>query len=156
MPDAVFATQPGRRMGRPFVKGKVKTGGRPKGGLNVTTRNAKECIAEACRLLGDVQRLVEWAMEDPVNERIFWSQIWTRLIPVTVHGAGPRGEIEHSLTLTTREDVLKALAERNLPSVFFGYDKPSLPEPKVIEAPMTNGAGHQSAEPNGSPRLSED
>ena len=112
---ATFSTL--RPRGVPFQPKRPKTpgSGRRKGVQNVMTRSVREGIAEAARRLGDVARLVEWAMEDPINERIFWSQIWVRLIPLTIHGGGPRGEIEHSLTLTTRADVLKALQERNLP-----------------------------------------
>jgi len=162
---ATFSTL--RPRGVPFQPKRPKTpgSGRRKGVQNVMTRSVREGIAEAARRLGDVARLVEWAMEDPINERIFWSQIWVRLIPLTIHGGGPRGEIEHSLTLTTRADVLKALQERNLPPMVFGYDRPLLDVTPQIEAPgravtethaaVTNGADHRAAA-NAAERLSED
>jgi hypothetical protein len=152
-----------RPRGHLFVKGRARTGGRKPGVQNVTSRNVREMIIACANGLGGLQRLIEWCQESDINERLFWTQVWPRLLPIAIHGSGPKGEIEHSLTLVSREEVLKALAERNLPPTFFGYDKPELPEPKVIEhvpgvtnaAPVTNGADNRSA-PNGAPRLSED
>jgi hypothetical protein len=60
--------------------------GRPKGSLNKTTQAAREVIAIAAEGLGGVDRLVEWAKEDPANERAFWSRIYTRLLPLEVGG----------------------------------------------------------------------
>lgn len=66
--------------------------GRVKGSLNKTTRTAKEAIAMAADKLGGVDRLVEWAREDVLNERAFWSSIYPKLLPLQVQGAGPNGE----------------------------------------------------------------
>lgn len=60
--------------------------GKPKGATNKTTRAAKEAIAAAAEGLGGVQRLIDWAKEDPLNERAFWSSIYPKLIPVTLAG----------------------------------------------------------------------
>ncbi len=38
--------------------------------------------------LGGADRLVIWAGEDAQNERVFWSQIYTKLLPLQVTGEG--------------------------------------------------------------------
>lgn len=63
-----------------------KTGGRQKGALNKTTMAAKEAIAIAAEMLGGVDRLVEWAKEDPQNEKAFWSSVYPKLLPLTLSG----------------------------------------------------------------------
>lgn len=60
--------------------------GRPKGSRNKVTAAAKDAIAEAAANLGGSNRLVEWAKEDPVNERAFWAQIYPKLLPLQVAG----------------------------------------------------------------------
>ena len=60
--------------------------GRPKGSPNKLHKAAKDAIAAAAEELGGHTRLVEWAQEDPVNERAFWTTIYPKLIPVTVGG----------------------------------------------------------------------
>lgn len=60
--------------------------GRVKGSLNKTTRTAKEAIALAAEGLGGADRLVEWAKEDPLNERAFWSSIYPKLLPLQLAG----------------------------------------------------------------------
>lgn len=60
--------------------------GRPKGSLNKTTQLAKDAIAQAAEGLGGTDRLIEWAQENPENEKIFWQSIYTKLIPVQVTG----------------------------------------------------------------------
>jgi hypothetical protein len=62
--------------------------GRKKGVPNKTTTLAKEAIAAAAEGLGGTQRLIEWAKEDPANERVFWGQIYTKLLPLQVTGGG--------------------------------------------------------------------
>jgi hypothetical protein len=61
--------------------------GRPKGSQNKTTKIAKEMIAEAAEKLGGLERMVNWAKEDPLNERAFWSSIYPKLLPLQVDGA---------------------------------------------------------------------
>jgi len=63
-----------------------KTGGRVKGTLNKTTMAAKEAIAMAAEQLGGPDRLVEWAKEDKLNERVFWGSIYPKLLPLQVAG----------------------------------------------------------------------
>lgn len=47
---------------------------------------AKEAIAYAAEMLGGADRLVEWAKEDPLNERVFWSSVYPKLLPLTLSG----------------------------------------------------------------------
>lgn len=67
--------------------------GRPKGVPNKTTQAAKDAIAQAATELGGAARLVEWAKEDPQNEKAFWTAIYPKLLPlqVTGEGGGPVG-----------------------------------------------------------------
>lgn len=58
--------------------------GRPPGSRNKTTVAAKEAIRLAAEGLGGADRLIDWAREDPQNERVFWGQIYTKLIPLDV------------------------------------------------------------------------
>jgi hypothetical protein len=64
-----------------FKKGQ---GGRPRGAVNKTTTAAKEAISVAAENLGGVKRLVAWAKEDPLNERVFWGTIYPKLLPLQV------------------------------------------------------------------------
>ena len=68
-----------------MAKGR-KTGGRTKGRANKLTTAAKSAIEMAAEGLGGAQRLVAWAKEDPLNERAFWTQIYTKLLPLQVTG----------------------------------------------------------------------
>jgi hypothetical protein len=69
-----------------FKKGHAKIGGRKSGTPNKASGEAKTAIALAADRLGGVDRLVEWAKSDPANERVFWSTIYPKLIPVTLNG----------------------------------------------------------------------
>lgn len=60
--------------------------GKPKGAISKTTRTAKEAIALAAEGLGGAERLVAWAKEDPLNERVFWGSIYPKLLPVQLTG----------------------------------------------------------------------
>lgn len=61
-------------------------GGSRKGIPNKTTQTAKEAIALAADALGGHARLVAWAQEDPLNERVFWGTIFPKLLPLQVSG----------------------------------------------------------------------
>ena len=63
-----------------------KTGGRQKGTPNKVTGAAKSAIEVAADGLGGAPRLIAWAKEDPLNERAFWTQIYTKLLPLQVSG----------------------------------------------------------------------
>lgn len=68
------------------VAGK-KGPGRPKGSVNKLGAAAKDVIAQAAEQLGGCGRLVQWAQEDPANERAFWASIYPKLLPMQVTGA---------------------------------------------------------------------
>ena len=74
--------------------------GRPKGSTNKLNMQAKEAIALAAEGLGGMQRLVDWAKEDPKNETVFWSSIYTRLVPVQVNGT-------HDVSVVDRAELLQ-------------------------------------------------
>lgn len=61
-----------------------KTGGRKKGTPNKTTVAAKTAITLAAEGLGGTDRLINWVKEDPANERVFWSQMYTKLLPLDI------------------------------------------------------------------------
>ncbi len=62
--------------------------GRPPGSPNKVTKAAKDIIAGAADALGGQTRLVTWAKADPANERVFWGQIYPKLLPLQVTGEG--------------------------------------------------------------------
>lgn len=74
--------------------------GRPKGSQNKTTVQAKEAIALAAEGLGGTKRLIAWAKEDAKNEAVFWSSIYTRLVPVDVNGT-------HNVNVVDRTELLR-------------------------------------------------
>lgn len=65
--------------------------GRPKGSVNKSTKLAKDAIAEAFERLGGADRLVEWAQEDPDNEKVFYTALLPKLIPVQTELTGKDG-----------------------------------------------------------------
>lgn len=73
---------------QPKVSGRFGKGnpGKPKGAVSKTTKTAKEAIALAAEGLGGADRLVAWAKEDPLNERVFWGNIYPKLLPLQVSG----------------------------------------------------------------------
>lgn len=88
----------GRKPGSP------KTGGRQKGTPNKVTRAVKDIIAGAADALGGQERLVAWAKSEPQNERVFWGQIYPKLLPLQLTGEGG-GPIEalHKIELVAMD-----------------------------------------------------
>lgn len=84
--------------------GTPRAGGRQKGTPNKLTTLAKDAIAHAAEGLGGTQRLIAWAKSDEQNERVFWGQIYTKLLPLQVTGADG-GPIEHEHKVTRVEIV---------------------------------------------------
>lgn len=64
-----------------------KTGGRQKGTPNKTTQEAKDAIALVASGLGGADRMLCWVQEDPANEKLFWSNIYPKLLPLQVANA---------------------------------------------------------------------
>ena len=95
-------------MAMPRKVGEKNTGnrgkGRPKGTPNKTTKLAKDAIALAAEGLGGAKRLQAWAREDPANEKVFWSNIYTKLIPVQLEGSGDSGEIIFKTVYQSAQD----------------------------------------------------
>lgn len=60
--------------------------GRPKGAQNKATRAVKDAIAQVAEDLGGTERMTAWVKEDPANERLFWSSIYPKLLPLTLAG----------------------------------------------------------------------
>lgn len=60
--------------------------GRKKGCVNKTTKAAKEAIAEAFEKLGGIKGLTDWAKRSDDNRRVFYSQIWPKIVPLQVAG----------------------------------------------------------------------
>lgn len=81
--------------------------GRKKGVPNKTTRAAKEAIALAAEELGGVDRMVEWAQEDPKNETIFWGSIYPKLLPHQIEG-----RLDVNNTTKEQRDAAVAAATR--------------------------------------------
>ena len=64
----------------------TKGRGRPKGSQNKVSAEAKQVIAQAAEGLGGSDRLLEWALSDPANEKAFWTSIYPKLVALTVAG----------------------------------------------------------------------
>ncbi len=88
--------------------------GRKKGVPNKTTKLAKQAIADAFDNLGGTDALVEWAQKNDENRKVFYSQIWTKIIPLQVSG-DPDSPIqtESKISLTDAPiEVLQYLASQ--------------------------------------------
>lgn len=83
--------------------------GRPKGARNKTTMQAKEAIAEAAEGLGGAQRLMNWAKEDPKNESVFWSAIYTKLVPQQVNGTHDVNVVDRAELLQRARDEVRGI-----------------------------------------------
>lgn len=89
--------------------------GRPKGAVNKTTKAAKEAIAEAFENMGGIQALVEWAGKNDDNRKVFYSQIWPKIVPLQI-GGEPGNPLRTEMDLTGLSDEqLRALASIKLP-----------------------------------------
>ena len=74
-----------------------KTGGRKGGVPNKLTTGAKEVIAQVAENIGGVARMTKWVRESKENERVFWSSIYIKLLPLQV-----AGDQDNPLDLTHR------------------------------------------------------
>ena len=53
----------------------------------MTTRAAKDVIQGVADKIGGLERMAAWVKEDPLNERAFWGNIYTKLLPLQLTGA---------------------------------------------------------------------
>jgi hypothetical protein len=60
--------------------------GASKGVPNKLTTGAKEVIAQVAANIGGVARMTEWVRKSPENEKAFWTNIYTKLLPLQVAG----------------------------------------------------------------------
>jgi hypothetical protein len=86
-----------------FKKGEKKPN-QGKRGPAKTTLIAKEAIAIAAEGLGGVDRLIEWAKEEPKNESAFWTSIYTKLLPLQVN-AEINGRVLHGILKVPPKDA---------------------------------------------------
>ena len=103
--------KPNSNAGR-FAKGCEKTGGRKAGTLNKNTVTVKDTIAMAAERIGGVDRLVTWINESPENERLFWTQMYLRLLPLQINTKVERTD---TVVYKTVEEFRVALIERGIP-----------------------------------------
>jgi hypothetical protein len=71
--------------------GEVQTKARPRGGSrkgrpNKTTASVKDAIAQVAQGLGGADGMLKWAQSDATNERLFWSNIYPKLLPLQLTG----------------------------------------------------------------------
>jgi hypothetical protein len=95
-----------------FRPGRKKTGGRKRGVRNTMTIAVKDVIAMAADLIGGVNRLVGWIEQSPINERLFWTQIYTKLLPLQIN---TKVERTNTVVYKTVEEFRVALIERGMP-----------------------------------------
>ena len=81
------------------MQAQLKTGGRKKGTPNKLTSTAKDSISQCAALLEQNGRsLYTWVSEDPANEKAFWVQMYTKLLPLQL-----AGDSENPLTIALIE-----------------------------------------------------
>jgi hypothetical protein len=95
-----------------FRPGKKKTGGRKAGTLNKNTVSVKDTIAMAAERIGGEDRLVEWINESPENERLFWTQMYMRLLPLQMNTKIERTD---TVIYKTVEELRVELIKRGMP-----------------------------------------
>jgi hypothetical protein len=78
-------------------------------------------ISGAIDKLGGINRLVKWVNADKENERIFWSEMYMKLLPLQVNATG-----NAAVLVINPDEIDKALEERGLPQEIFGRDAPTL------------------------------
>ncbi|WP_175740018.1 hypothetical protein [Burkholderia ambifaria] len=61
--------------------GKRANAGRPAGAPNKMTMDVKQSIERVAEGLGGAEGMLAWAKSDKANERIFWSNIYPRILP---------------------------------------------------------------------------
>ena len=72
---------------------------------NKTTTAIKEMILGAVAGMGGQARLIEWAKEDPQNERIFWGNIAMKVLPLELSGPNGAPLIQVINDIATKRDA---------------------------------------------------
>lgn len=62
--------------------------GRPKGSVNVVTKEVKENIADCFERIGGIQFFAAWAQRNPTE----FYKLYGKLLPIQLQGAGSKGE----------------------------------------------------------------
>lgn len=75
-----------------------KTGGRRPGSPNKLTHDVREAILKVADELGGPKRLVSWARESPENEKVFWANIYPKLLPRDMNVAVTQSKLELLVT----------------------------------------------------------
>lgn len=97
------------------VKGQ-RIGGRQKGTRNKITREAKTMIALAAEGIGGLPRLIRWAKRNNKNETVFWSQIYSRLIPHKITEEEAKRDVISAADIRTRFlDIVARAVEARRP-----------------------------------------
>lgn len=87
-----------------------KTGGRTAGTPNKLSSTAKDTIAQCAAMLErNGKTLYAWVDKEDANERIFWSQIYPKLLPLQITGDLAITKRAEDLT----DDELTAIAASN-------------------------------------------
>ena len=86
--------------------------GRRPGSVNRTTAIAKAAIEFAAAEIGGGERLAVWIKESPGNERVFWSVIFPKLLPLQVTGGDGEPLIPHPPIEIPEHLIREALARR--------------------------------------------
>lgn len=74
-----------------------RRGGRGKGTPNKMTQDAKQAIEFVAQGLGGAEGMLRWAQTSEVNERIFWSNIYPRMLPKEI-----KAEVDADVGLTVK------------------------------------------------------
>jgi hypothetical protein len=82
------------------------------GTLNKNTVTVKDTIAMAAERIGGEDRLVEWINESPENERLFWTQMYMRLLPLQMNTKIERTD---TVIYKTVEELRVELIKRGMP-----------------------------------------
>lgn len=70
--------------------------GRKRGISNKLSMSVKETIEQVAKNLGGTRGLEKWANKDPANARIFWGNIYPKLLPLQAN-VDVNGKIEISV-----------------------------------------------------------
>jgi hypothetical protein len=60
--------------------------GRKLGSVSFVTEAVKDALLMVAKNIGGIPRLTEWVKEDPEHEKIFWSVMYLKLLPVQLAG----------------------------------------------------------------------